>query len=93
MRHERHAPSRPSVDLALGDPLVSARRTRPAVSIEPRALDLETAAAVYAISATTLRDLIARDGFPHLRVGQRVVIPVAQADAWLAARATGAEVA
>jgi excisionase family DNA binding protein len=72
---------------------VTARRIRPAVAIEPRALDLATAAAVYAIGENTLRDLIEREGFPHLRVGNRVVIPVAQADAWLAARTTGAEVA
>jgi hypothetical protein len=69
---------------------VTARRPRPTVTIEPRALDLTTAAAVYALSETTLSNLIAHAGFPHIREGGRVIIPVAQADAWLAARAAGA---
>jgi hypothetical protein len=69
---------------------VTARRLRPEVTIEARALDLATASAVFALSETALSGLIAHAGFPHIRVGGRVIIPVAQADAWLAARAAGA---
>lgn len=66
-----------------------AKRIRPAVTIEPRALDLATAASVYSFSETTLLNLVEHHGFPCLRVGRRIVIPVAQADAWLADRANG----
>lgn len=69
---------------------MTARRTRPVVSIEPRALDLATAAGVYSLSESTLRELIEHEGFPALRVGNRIIVPVAQADAWLAARSGGA---
>lgn len=69
---------------------MTAKRQRPAVTIEARALDLETAAGVYALGETLLRDLIEHEGFPHLRVANRIIVPVAAADAWLAARANGA---
>lgn len=72
---------------------MTARRQRPEVVVEPRALDLATAASVYAIGESTLRDLIDHHEFPHLRVGNRIIVPIAQADAWLAARANGGEVA
>lgn len=72
---------------------MTARRQRPEVVVEPRALDLETTARVYAIGESTLRDLIEHDGFPHLRIGNRIIVPIAQADAWLAARANGGAVA
>lgn len=68
---------------------MSAKRERPAVSIEPRGLDVATAASVYAIGESVLRELIEHHGFPHLRVGRRIVVPVAAADAWFAERANG----
>lgn len=68
---------------------MTATRRRPGVAIEPRALDLETAASVYALGESALRHAIDHLGFPVLRVGRRVVVPVAAADAWLAARAAG----
>ena len=64
-------------------------RRRPQVSIEPRVIDLPTAAGVYGHSETTLRELAKHHGFPHLRIGRRMTIPVAAADAWFAARANG----
>lgn len=59
------------------------------IIIEPRALDLETAAGVYALGQDTLRRLMNESDFPHLRIGHRVIIPVALADAWFADRANG----
>jgi excisionase family DNA binding protein len=53
------------------------------VAIEPRLLSIAVAADVYGISETTLRALIADDGFPTVRIGRRVLIPVAQADRWI----------
>lgn len=52
------------------------------VAIEPRLLSVPVAADVYGISETTLRALIA-DGFPSVRLGRRVLVPVAQADRWI----------
>jgi excisionase family DNA binding protein len=68
---------------------MTARRAKPDVVIEPRALDLETAARVYALGESTLRELIDHHGFPALRIGNRIIVPVALADAWLAERAGG----
>lgn len=65
------------------------RRQRPTITIEPRGLDLATAASVYAIGESTLRELVEHHGFPHLKVGRRIVVPVALADAWFAERADG----
>lgn len=62
---------------------MTATRQRPQLVIEPRGLDIETAASVYAIGESTLRDLIAHHGFPSVRVGGRIIVPVAAADAWL----------
>lgn len=67
-------------------------RVRPLVTIEARALDFPTAAAVYGISETTLRELVDFAAFPSVRIGVRRVIPVAQADAWFADRANGVPV-
>lgn len=67
-------------------------RTRPELVIEPRALDVATAASVYALGETTLRELIEHHGFPHVRIGRRIVVPVAQADAWMAARSAGSPI-
>ena len=64
-------------------------RQRPKITIEPRVIDLATAASVYGHSETTLRELAKHHGFPHLRIGRRMTIPVAAADAWFAARANG----
>lgn len=66
----------------------SRRRQTPEVVIEPRAIDVATAARVYGLGEGTIRELVDHEGFPHVRVGRRIIIPVAQADAWLAARAT-----
>jgi hypothetical protein len=56
------------------------------VAIEPRLLSVPVAAQVYGISETTLRALIV-DGFPSLRIGHRLLVPVAQADRWIEERA------
>lgn len=56
------------------------------VAIEPRLLSIPVAAKVYSLSETTLRALIA-DGFPSVRIGHRLLIPVAQADRWIEGRA------
>lgn len=73
----------------MGVVTMTAKRNRPTVAIEPRGLDLATAAGVYAMSETTLAELIERHGFPCVQIGRRRIIPVAQADAWFAARADG----
>lgn len=58
------------------------------VVIEPRAIGLEVAAQVYGqVCAETIRRLQDEEGFPCVRYGTRRLVPVAAADAWLAARA------
>jgi len=58
------------------------------VVIEPRAIGLEVAALVYGdVSAETIRRMQDEEGFPCVRYGTRRLVPVAAADAWLAARA------
>jgi len=58
------------------------------VVIEPRAIGLEVAAQVYGgVSAETIRRMQDEEGFPCVRYGTRRLVPVAEADAWLAARA------
>lgn len=58
------------------------------VVIEPRAIGLEVAALVYGdVSAETIRRMQDEEGFPCVRYGTRRLVPVAEADAWLAARA------
>ena len=52
------------------------------IAIEPRLVSVAVAARIYGVSVSTLRDLIA-DGFPTIRIGRRVLIPVAQADRWI----------
>lgn len=64
-------------------------RARPTVTLEPRAVDIPTAAAIYALSDGTIRDLVEHHGFPHLRIGRRIVIPLAAADRWIADRIDG----
>ena len=58
------------------------------VVIQPKALGLEVAALVYGgVSAETIRRMQDEEGFPCVRYGTRRLVPVAEADAWLAARA------
>lgn len=56
------------------------------VHIEPRLVSTEVAAALYGVSQRTIENLIASEGFPSVRIGRRLLIPIAQADAWVAGR-------
>lgn len=58
------------------------------VVIQPRALDIATACQVYGVSRTTLDYWRDELGFPTVKIGRKVLIPVALADAWLAERAS-----
>lgn len=69
-------------------PVVSVVPNRVQVVIAPRALDLATACQVYGISRDTLQVWRNEHGFPTVKVGRKVLVPVAQADAWLAERVT-----
>jgi excisionase family DNA binding protein len=53
------------------------------VQIEPRLVSVTVAARIYGLSVRTIEQLIADDGFPTVRIGRRVLIPVAQADRWI----------
>lgn len=64
-------------------------RQRPTIALEPRAVDIPTAAAIYALSESTMRDLVDHHGFPSLRIGRRIIIPLAAADRWIADRVDG----
>lgn len=54
------------------------------VAIEPRAVTVEVAATIYGLSESQLRRLIADGVFPARRSRGRVVVIVAEADAWVA---------
>lgn len=69
-------------------PVVSIVPNQVQVVIAPRALDLATAAKVYGVSLDTLAVWRRDEGFPTVKVGRKVLVPVALADAWLAARAS-----
>ena len=69
-------------------PVVSVVPHHVQVVITPRALDLDTACKVYGICRDTLATWRRNEGFPTVTVGRKVLIPVAQADAWLAERIT-----
>lgn len=69
-------------------PVVSVVPHKVQVVITPRALDIDTACRVYGVSRDTLAVWRDEHGFPAVRVGRKVLIPVAQADAWLAERVT-----
>lgn len=56
------------------------------IAIEPRVVGLEVAAGMYGISADQITELQRVDGFPFVLIGRRSLVPVAQADAWFAAR-------
>lgn len=58
------------------------------VVISPRALDIDTACQVYGVSRDTLEVWRRDHGFPTVKVGRKVLVPVALADAWLEARAS-----
>ncbi len=55
------------------------------VMVEPRSVGLEVAAEMYGLSADTIARLQDAGRFPVLRVGRRRLVPIAQADAWVAA--------
>jgi excisionase family DNA binding protein len=59
------------------------------VHVEPRLVSTEIAGRIYGVSARTIELLIADDGFPSVRIGRRLLIPIAQADAWIATRTGG----
>jgi excisionase family DNA binding protein len=54
--------------------------------VSRRALTLDEACRVYGLSRSTIFRLRRDDGFPAVAIGRHVVIPVAAADAWFAAR-------
>lgn len=54
---------------------------------EPLAVDVEEAAALVGISKRHAEALIARHEMPHVRLGDRVVVPVAALECWLVERA------
>lgn len=56
------------------------------VAVEPRLVAVDVAARMLGISAWTVRQLIAGDGLPTMTLGRRVLVPVAQLDAWLERR-------
>jgi hypothetical protein len=53
------------------------------VRIEPRAIDVDVACLVYGVSRSTL-DEWRTEGFPVVKIGHKVLVPVDQADAWTA---------
>lgn len=57
------------------------------VAIEPRLVSTEIAGRIYGVSQRTIEQLIADDGFPCVRIGRRLLVPVAKADRWLEERA------
>lgn len=58
------------------------------VVIEPRAVGIELAAEIFGqVSPETIRRMQDEEGFPCVRIGTRRLVPVAEADAWFAARA------
>jgi len=77
-----------SVARSLVSGQVESLRREVVVAIEPRSVGLEVAAQMYGISADMLVDLQDQHGFPLLRIGRRRLVPVAAADAWIAAEAT-----
>lgn len=61
-------------------------RRRVTIQIEPRLVSTEIAAGIYGISARLIEKLIADDGFPSVRIGHRLLVPIAQADRWIESR-------
>jgi excisionase family DNA binding protein len=55
--------------------------------LQPRALSIKEAAAAIGCGETLVRRLIAERAIPHVRLGDRVVVPVAALDAWLSIEA------
>ena len=53
-------------------------------AVDVRAVAIPVAAQLLAVSESTLRRLIDRGEFPSVKFGERVVIPLAQLDDWLA---------
>lgn len=78
-------------DLADSGQVLSARPV--IVFVEPRLVAVEVAARMLGISAWSVRQLIATDELPTMTLGRRILIPVAQLDAWLTARLATADAA
>lgn len=57
------------------------------VAIEPRLVSTTIAARIYGVSERTIEHLISTEGFPCVRLGRRLLVPVAKADAWIEGRA------
>ncbi len=53
----------------------------------PLALSTRDAATALSVSPDTLKGLMARGEVPHVRIGRRVLYPVAELRAWLSAKA------
>lgn len=73
------------VELARTGQVLDARRV--VINIEPRLVGTEVAAAIYGVSQRTIEKLIADEGFPSVRIGRRLLVPIAQADEWISGRA------
>lgn len=66
---------------------MSARPARIVVAeVAPRAVSIPMAAELLGVSESMVRRLLADGDFPHVRFGERVVVPLAALDSWLAAK-------
>ena len=75
------------IPLAATGQLLDARAVQ--VVVEPRLVSTEVAARMYGVSQRTIELLIESRGFPSVRIGRRLLVPVARADAWVAALTDG----
>lgn len=74
-----------NADLAATGQLFSDRDV--IVLVEPRLVSLTTAGKMYGdISADYVAQLQDEQGFPLVKLGRRRLVPIAEADAWFAAR-------
>lgn len=53
------------------------------MQIEKRTYSVEEAAQVVGISARYMYDLVKTEGFPVIRIGRRLLVPVKKLDQWL----------
>lgn len=57
------------------------------IAIEPRLINTRLAAEIYGgVSQRFIERLIAEEGFPSVRIGRRILVPVAKADRWIEER-------
>lgn len=60
---------------------------RVVISIEPRTVSTAVAARIYGLSQRTIEQLIATEDFPSVRIGRRLLVPIAKADQWFERKA------